>query len=546
VIRRLVGLLLIAGACIVCAAAIVAQSALPAQSAQPAPPAQPARYDVIIRHGRVLDGTGNPWILADVAITGDRIAAVGALGPATAAREIDATGLYVAPGFIDTHTHAGPGMATAGLAPAEPLLRQGITTIFINPDGGGAIDIAAQRAALLKNGLGVNVGQMVPHGAARERVMGMADRHAEPHEIERMRELVRAGMREGAWGLSAGPFYVPGTYAEPREYVEVAKAAADFGGVFQSHIRDESDYAGGVLASVDELITVAREAKLPAIVTHIKVLGPGVWGFSTPMIRRIEQARAEGLEVWADQYPYEASATGLVAALMPAWAQAGGRTELRTRLADPATRAKIRAEMAENLRRRAGADRIQFRRVVEDPSIEGKTLARVARDRNADPVDVAIALIETGSPAIVSFGMLEEDVRAFMKQPWTMTASDGDLVPRGEGVPHPRVYGTFARKLRRYVVDEQVVRLEDAIRSMTSLPAQVFRMKDRGVLRAGAWADIAVFDLARVRDTATYDKPHQLAEGMIHVFVNGKAAVADGAATPERAGRVLRRDRQRP
>jgi N-acyl-D-aspartate/D-glutamate deacylase len=544
VIRRLVGLLLIAGACIVCAAAIVAQSALPAQSAQPAPPAQPARYDVIIRHGRVLDGTGNPWILADVAITGDRIAAVGALGPATAAREIDATGLYVAPGFIDTHTHAGPGMATAALAPAEPLLRQGITTIFINPDGGGAIDIAAQRAALLKNGFGVNVGQMVPHGSARERVMGMADRHAEPHEIERMRELVRAGMREGAWGLSAGPFYVPGTYAEPREYVEVAKAAADFGGVFQSHIRDESDYAGGVLASVDELITVAREAKLPAIVTHIKVLGPGVWGFSTPMIRRIEQARAEGLEVWADQYPYEASATGLVAALMPAWAQAGGRAELRKRLADPATLAKIRAEMADNLRRRAGADRIQFRRVVEDPSIEGKTLARVARDRNADPVDVAIALIETGSPAIVSFGMLEEDVRAFMKQPWTMTASDGDLVPRGEGVPHPRVYGTFARKLRRYVVDEQVVRLEDAIRSMTSLPAQVFRMKDRGVLRAGAWADIAVFDLARVRDTATYDKPHQLAEGMIHVFVNGKAAVADGAATPERAGRVLRRDRQ--
>ena len=535
--RRLVGLVAIVTAC-GCAAALLAQSA------QPAPPAQPARYDVIIRHGRVLDGTGNPWSLADVAIAGDRIAAVGALGAATAAREIDATGLYVAPGFIDTHTHAGPGMATAALAPAEPLLRQGITTIFINPDGGGAIDIAAQRAALLKNGLGVNVGQMVPHGSARERVMGMADRHAEPHELERMRELVRAGMREGAWGLSAGPFYVPGTYAEPREYVEVARAAAEFGGVFQSHIRDESDYAGGVLASVDELITVAREAKLPAIVTHIKVLGPGVWGFSTPMIRRIAQARAEGLEVWADQYPYEASATGLVAALMPAWAQAGGRAELRKRLADPATRAKIRAEMAENLRRRAGADRIQFRRVVEDPSIEGKTLARVARDRNADPVDVAIALIEAGSPAIVSFGMLEEDVRAFMKQPWTMTASDGDLVPMGEGVPHPRVYGTFARKIRHYVVDEQVVRLEDAIRSMTSLPAQVFRMKDRGVLRAGAWADIAVFDLARVRDTATYDKPHQLAEGMIHVFVNGKAAVADGVVTPERAGRVLRRDRQ--
>jgi N-acyl-D-aspartate/D-glutamate deacylase len=200
--------------------------------------------------------------------------------------------------------------------------------------------------------------------------------------------------------------------------------------------------------------------------------------------------------------------------------------------------------MAENLRRRAGAERIQFRRYVPDPSIEGQTLARIARDRNSDPVDVALSLVETGSPAIVSFGMLEDDVRAFMTQPWTMTASDGDLVPMGEGVPHPRVYGTFARKIRRYVVDEAVVRLEDAIRTMTSLPAQVFRMKDRGVLRAGAFADVAVFDLARVRDTATYDKPHQLAAGMVHVLVNGRAAILDGVFTAERPGRVLRRDRQ--
>jgi N-acyl-D-amino-acid deacylase len=231
-----------------------------------------------------------------------------------------------------------------------------------------------------------------------------------------------------------------------------------------------------------------EDGGLPSVVTHIKALGPGVWGFSTPMIRRIEQARAEGLEVWADQYPYEASATGLVAALMPAWAQEGGRAQLRKRLADPVARATIRAEMAGNLRRRAGAERIQFRRVVEDSSIEGLTLARVARDRHTDPVDVAIALIEAGSPAIVSFGMLEDDVRAFMKQPWTMTASDGDLVPMGEGVPHPRVYGTFARKIRRYVVEEQVVRLEDAVRSMTSLPAQVHVPKRATLADDSLWA----------------------------------------------------------
>ena len=523
------------GVCVafVCATALAA-AGRPGQAAPP--------YDVLIRNGRVLDGTGNPWMLADVAISGDRIAAIGRLNGATAARVIDATGLYVAPGFIDTHTHAGPGLATAALSPAQPQLAQGITTVFINPDGGGPVGIAQQRAALQQNGLGVNVAQFVPHGSVREAVVGMADRQADAAEIDRMRAIVRRGMEEGAWGLSAGPFYAPGSYADTAEYVEMAKVAAEFGGAFQSHIRDESDYAIGVIASVEEVITVAREARLPSIVTHIKALGPGVWGFSMAMARRIDAARAEGLEVWADHYPYEAGATGLAAALLPRWAQAGGRADLTRRLAEPATRAKIRAEMVENLRRRGGAERIQFRRVVEDPSIEGLTLAKVARDRGADAVDVSIALLEKGSPSIVSFGMHEDDVRLFLRQPWTMTASDGDLVPFGEGVPHPRSYGAFARKIRRYVIEQPVLAIEETVRSMTTLPARVFRMPDRGELRPGAAADVIVFDLARVRDTATYAKPHQLAEGMVHVFVNGRAAIADGAFTKERPGRVLRRD----
>jgi len=518
---------------LLCASAIVVAG----HTAQVARP-----YDVLIRNGRLLDGTGNPWILADVALSGDRIAAVGRLSGATAARVIDAAGLYVAPGFVDSHTHASQGLATAELSPAQPQLAQGITTVFINPDGGGPIGIAEQRAALERNGLGVNVAQFVPHGSVRETVMGMADRHANPTEIDRMRTIVRRGMEEGAWGLSAGPFYAPGSYADNAEYVELAKVAAEFGGAFQSHIRDESDYSIGVIASVEEVITVARKARLPSVVTHIKALGPGVWGFSMAMARRIEEARSEGLEVWADQYPYEAGATGLAAALLPRWAQAGGRDDLSRRFADPATRAKIRAEMVENLRRRGGADRIQFRRVVENPSLEGLTLARVARDRRADPVDVALGLLEKGSPSIVSFAMHEDDVRLFLRQPWTMTASDGDLVPFGEGVPHPRSYGAFARKIRRYVIDEPVLTLEEAIRSMTTLPARVFRMRDRGELRPGAAADVIVFDLSRVRDTATYSKPHQLAGGMVHVFVNGRAAIADGAFTKERPGRVLRRD----
>lgn len=502
----------------------------------------PATYDVLIRNGRLLDGSGNPWIRADLAIKGDRIAAVGRLAGATAARTIDATSLYVAPGFIDTHSHAGPGLATPALSPATPLLAQGITTVLVNPDGGGPVDLAAQREALLRAGLGINVGQLVPHGSVREAVLGMQARVATDPELVRMRDLVRRGLEEGAWGLSSGPFYAPGSYSDTRELVELAKVAAEFGGIYQSHIRDESDYTVGVLAAVDEVIAVAREAKLPAIVTHVKALGPGTWGFGAAIVMRIERARVDGLEVWADHYPYAAGATSLAAALLPRWAQAGGREEQQKRFADPATRAKIRSEVSENLARRAGADRIQFRRVVQDPSIEGKTLAEVARARSQDPIDVALALLEKGSVSIVSHAMHEDDVRALMRPAWTMTASDGDLVPFGEGVPHPRSYGTFPRKIRRYVMDEPVVTLEHAVRSMTSLPARVFRMPDRGDLRAGSIADVVVFDVERVRDPATYTDPHRLAEGMVHVFVNGRHAVADGTPTAERAGRVLRRE----
>ena len=502
----------------------------------------PAAYDLLIRNGRVLDGDGTPWFAADIGVRGDRIVAVGNLHDARGTREIDASGLYVAPGFIDTHTHTGPGLATEKLGAAEPQLAEGITSVFVNPDGEGQLDLAAQRAALQKAGIAVNVGQFVPHGPVREAVLGKEDRHPTAAELDRMRALVRTGMQEGAWGLSSGPFYFPQSFADTQEFVEMAKVAAAFGGVYQSHIRDESDYTVGVIAGVEEVITVAREARLPSIVTHIKALGPSVWGFSTAIATRIERARAEGLEVWADHYPYTAGATNLQAALLPRWAQAGGDAELRRRLADPATRAKIRAEMAENLVRRAGAARLQFRRVVQDPSVEGRTLEAVAAERKVDPLDVALAIFEKGNASVVSFAMDEDDVRTFLREPWVMTASDGDLVPFGQGVPHPRSYGTFSRKIQRYVVEEPVISLEQAIRSMTSLPARVFRIPDRGELRPGAVADIVVFDLAKVRERATYAQPHQLSEGMVHVIVNGRPAITNGAFTGERAGRVLRRD----
>ena len=498
---------------------------------------------VLIRNGRVLDGSGNPWIRADVLIVGDRIAAVGDLRDATADDIVDATGLYVAPGFIDVHSHSGPGLASEELSHAEPLLAMGLTTVFVNPDGGGPVDLAEQRDELLRHGLGLNVAQLVPHGSVRSAVLGAADRHATDAELERMRALVRAGMEEGAWGLSSGTYYVPGSYAPPEEIQELAKVVAPFGGAYTSHHRDESTYSVGLIASVDEVIDVGRVAGIPAILTHVKALGPFVWGYGSAIVQRVERARAEGVQVFADQYPYTASATGLEAALLPRWAQADGRDSLLARMADPQTMARIRAGMVDGLARRGGADRIQFRRYRPDPSIEGRLLSDVAEERGTDPIDTAAELIRGGSVSIVSFNMHDDDVETLMRQPWTMTSSDGGLVPLDEGVPHPRSYGAFARKIRLYVNEKGTVGLEDAIRSMTSLPASVFGMSDRGVLRADAVADVVVFDPARVRDVATYTDPHRYSEGMVHVFVNGVAAVRDGAFTGDRPGRVLRKER---
>jgi len=498
-------------------------------------------YDLLIRGGRVLDGTGNPWYYADVAVSGDRIAAVGDLGNAQAHRVIDARGLYLAPGFIDVHSHAGPALATPELSAAQPLLAEGVTTVVINPDGGGPVDLAAQKAALLKDGLGVNVAQLVSHGAVRGAVLGMSDRAPSAAELDRMGQLVQDGMEAGAFGLSSGPFYAPGSYATTEELIELAKVAARYGGLYTSHIRDESDYTIGVVAAVDEVIRISREAGLPGIVSHIKVLGPHVWGYSLAVIQRIQRARDEGLQVFADQYPYDASSTSLTAALVPRWAQVGGDSALQRRLSTPRDRERIRTEMVKNLDRRGGAARLQISRHRENPAIEGRTLADVAQARGKDPLDAALEITEAGGAGVVSFNMLESDVELFMQQPWTMTCSDGDLVRMGEGVPHPRAYGSFPRKLRRYALDRQVIRLEDAIRSMTSLPATVFHLRDRGAIRPGAFADIAVFDANELRDLATYEKPHQLSQGIVYVLVNGKVAVDSGEFTDGRYGVVLSR-----
>lgn len=495
------------------------------------------RYDVIIRNGTIVDGTGAEPFVGDIGIRGERIAAVGSLGNASAERVIDATGLHIAPGFIDVHSHAGTALVTPELSSAHALLAQGITTVAINPDGGGAVDLATQRRRLLEGGLGVNVAQLVPHGAVRSRVLGSSDRDPNPEELEEMKEMVRAGMQEGAFGLSSGLFYTPGSWSTTEEVIEMARMAAPYGGVYTSHIRDEADYTIGVVASVDEVIRIAREADVTGIVSHVKALGPRVWGASETIVANIEAARAEGVRVWADQYPYDASATGFVAALVPAWAREGDALEQR--FEDAPTAARIRAEMADNLDRRGGAERIMFR---GSGPFAGRTLDDVAGERGLAPIDAAVELIRGNEVSgIISFNMHEDDLSRFMRQPWMMTSSDGELTALGDGVPHPRNYGAFPRKIREYVVEQQVIDLPTAIRSMTGLSAEVFGIEHRGVLREGAIADLVVFDLERVNDPATFIDPHHHAEGMVHIFVNGAPAMSDGEYTDVLTGQVLHR-----
>ena len=503
------------------------------------PPALAQDYDLLIANGFVVDGTGNPWYRADVAVTGDRIVAVGVLDRSRARRVIDARGLWVTPGFVDPHSHAAGGLGSAELSHARPLLAQGITTVVVNPDGGGPVDLAVQRGQLLEHGLGVNVAQLIGHGSIRTAVIGRDDRPPTPDELGRMRALARAAMEHGAFGLSSGLFYAPGSYADIGEVVELGKVVARYGGIYTSHIRDESDYTVGLTAAVDEVIRVAREAGMRGSVTHIKALGPRVWGSAADVVTQIEQARAAGVEVFACQYPYTASATGLSAALLDRWIQDGGREQMLARLRDPEVRRRVRGEMVENLDRRGGAERIQFRRHQPDPSIEGRTLAAVAAERGQDPIETALALIEEGGPGIVSFNMMDADVELFMRQPWVMTCTDGGLVPMGRGVPHPRNYGTYPRKLRKYVLEQGTVGLSEAVRSMTYTPATLYRVADRGIIRAGAMADLVVIDPATVRETATFTDPHQLSEGMVHVLVNGQLVIDGARFTGALPGQVL-------
>ena len=498
-------------------------------------------FDLIIRGGRIVDGTGNPWFSADLGVRGDRIASIGDLTEASAPHVIAADGLVVAPGFIDPHTHARRGIAR--VPTADNALLQGVTTLTEGNDGSSPFPIGEHLRQMTELAISPNWAVYVGQGTIRSRVVGDDDRTATPAELSEMSALVDQAMAEGALGLSTGLFYVPGVFSSTEEVIVLARAAAAHGGIYISHMRDE---AQGLLDSVRETIRIGEEAGLPVQMTHHKAIGRDAWGLSSESLALVDAARARGVDVTIDQYPYTASQTSITA-VVPAWAQDGGRADLIARLSDPETRRRIKTEIVYRIDRDRGGgdpDNIVIGLCEWDPSLEGQSLADIATARGLEPTlanaaDLVMEIIERGGARAIYHAMTETDVERIMRHPVTAIGSDGGVSVLGEGVPHPREYGTFARVLGRYVRERGVLTLEDAVRKMSSATAQRLGLVNRGLLRAGYFADIVILDAERIRDRATFENPHQYAEGVTHVLVNGVLVVDDTRHTGARPGRVL-------
>jgi len=492
-------------------------------------PAHAQQLDLILHNGTVVDGSGSPGFKADVGISADRIVFVGPVGTHTAKRTIDATGLIVAPGFIDPHTHTAADLSDPKRSHNEAYLMQGVTTVATGNDGASPTHIGETLAKWNQQGIGTNAVLFIGQGTVRSEVMGMSDAKATPAQIERMKSLVDTAMNEGAIGMSTGLYYAPGSYSSTEEVIELAKVAAAHHGIYDTHMRDESSYNIGLIAAVRETIRIGQEAHMLVMISHIKALGADVWGQSAQVIDIINAARKAGVDVVASQYPYTASGTSVVAALVPRWAEADGK--LVQNLHDPALHEKLVAEMTENLRRRGGADTLLMTS-SKDKTIIGKTLAQIAVERKESPIDAAIEISANGDSQVASFNMKESDIEAFMRQPWVMTCSDGSS-------GHPRKYGTFPRKFHKYVFDEHIISLETAVHSSTELTAQTLQLKDRGLLKAGYFADVLVFDPKTYNERATYEQPELLATGVRFLTVNGKLAIDNGELTATKAGRAL-------
>ena len=503
---------------------------------------QQAPFDLLIVGGRVIDGTGSPARRANVAVRGGQIVGVGTI-TGSARETIDAANLVVAPGFIDVHTHADD---VADRPLAENFVRMGVTSIVAGNCGSSAGSIADALTRIREVGVALNVGTLVGHNTVRAAVMGRVNRPSTIAEINKMKASVFAGMVAGALGFSTGLQYVPGTYARNNEIVELARVAANHGGVYATHMRNEGT---GLLEAVTESIQVGRLVEIPVQISHLKVDSPSRWGTSAAALKLIDDARARGIKVGADQYAYTAGASSL-SIRFPAWALEGGDDAVRARLDNPASWAKIKAEMQQLLAERgytdlAWATVASFR---EDPSLNGLSMKDVAIKLSGsgspdEQLEAARELMRRGGASMVYHFMSEDDIATIMKHPSVSIAADASVLEPGVGAPHPRGYGNNARVLGVYVRDRQVIALEEAVRKMTSLPAAQLGIADRGVIRDGAPADLVLFDPARVRDTATYQAPHAFPDGIPHVIVNGVPVVRDAKVTGARPGQVLTRQK---
>jgi N-acyl-D-aspartate/D-glutamate deacylase len=535
-------------------------------------PDRTREYDVIIEHGRVVDGTGAPWYTADVGIRAGHIAAIGRLGKAAAKQRIDAAGRVVAPGFIDM---LGQSELTILVDPHLPSkIYQGITT-EITGEGNSVApvndaiarenaaryahlqikrdwsDFAGYFARLEKQGIGINLASYVGATTVREMVVGYEDRPATPAELVQMQHLVTEAMRQGAVGVSSSLEYAPAPYASTEELIALSRAAAEYGGIYATHMRSEQE---AIMTSLEETIRIGREAHIPVEIWHLKAGGVNNFGLMPEIVARIERARADGVDIAADTYAYPAWANEL-SAFIPPWAHDGGDAKLIERLKDPAVRLRLKRELAtvsadwdNEWQSVPGPEAIQFSTVLNPNllNIQGRTLAEVAKSRGKDPMDTLFdILIEDGAQTHVAvFAMSEPDIALAAVQPWVSFCNDSaGTSPEGllaKEFPHPRAYGTFPRVLRKYVREERRMRLEEAIRKFTSLPASRLRLNDRGVLKAGMWADVVVFDPQVITDRATFAAPNQLSVGMQWVLINGVPVVADGASTGALPGQVLR------
>ena len=511
-------------------------------SAQAEP--DPGPFDLVIRGAEILDGTGGEAFRADLGVTGDRIVRIAREGiaPGAGEREIEATGLVLAPGFIDLHAHLDPLLR---LPHSESHVRQGVTTALGGPDGGGPLPLGPYLDSAEVLGVGMNVAFLAGHNSIRREVIGLDDRAPTAAELEAMKAHVVEAMDDGAFGLSTGLRYIPGAFSDIDEVVALSEVAAARGGIYTSHLRDEGR---GLMEGVGEALEIGRRAGIPVVLTHHKVVGYPMWGSSERTLAMVDSARAAGTDVILDQYPYTATYTGITI-LIPEWAMGGGDAGLLARMEDPVLADSILAGIRDNLINDRGGndlDRVQLARVTWDPSLEGGSLGDWA-DREGRPrtmetgAELVVEAVRRGGVSAIYHALHEDDVERIMAHPMTAIASDGRLVEPGDGHPHPRWYGTFPRVLGEYVRERGVLSLPEAIRKMTSFPADRLGLTDRGRIVEGAYADLVVFDPVTVIDRATFVEPHQYPEGILWVVVNGVVTVEDGDFRDVRAGRILRR-----